>query len=196
MPQFLQTNDLVLKFCDDCLAGRSSQEGSRDNKSIFQSSWSFSNKYQRSILHLILSLKKRKKRPVLNKSPVLKGVISSWHNWIQQTSNCSLTQQNKRKTVLRFASVWLGLFTAAQICQVSAANQTYKSATMITRLSLFPLLSAINVNNRRPMSTFIWGPHKKLIFSLMWCLMSHEEKQLNKCSLMVRCIIFCMRGPW
>ena len=45
--QFLQTNDLVVvQFCDqNCLAGRFSQEGSRDSKSVFQSSWSSSNKH-------------------------------------------------------------------------------------------------------------------------------------------------------
>lgn len=31
-------DDLVFKFCDECLARCSSQEGSRDNKSVFQSS--------------------------------------------------------------------------------------------------------------------------------------------------------------
>ena len=33
----LQTNDLFFKFCGDCSAGRSGEEGSRDNKSFFQS---------------------------------------------------------------------------------------------------------------------------------------------------------------
>ena len=32
--QFLQTNNLVLKFCNHCLAGCSSQEGSWEKKSI------------------------------------------------------------------------------------------------------------------------------------------------------------------
>ena len=32
--QFLQTNDLVLKFCKHCLAGCSGQEGSWEKKSI------------------------------------------------------------------------------------------------------------------------------------------------------------------
>ena len=32
--QFLETNDLVLKFCNHCLAGCSNQEGSWEKKSI------------------------------------------------------------------------------------------------------------------------------------------------------------------
>ena len=36
----LQTNDLFFKFCGDCSAGRSGEEGSRDNNSVFQSPWS------------------------------------------------------------------------------------------------------------------------------------------------------------
>ena len=38
--QFLQTKDPVLKFCNDCLASRSSKERSKENKSFFQSFWS------------------------------------------------------------------------------------------------------------------------------------------------------------
>ena len=33
----LQTDDLFFKFCGDCSAGRSDEERSRDNESIFQS---------------------------------------------------------------------------------------------------------------------------------------------------------------
>ena len=50
---------LVLKFCDACLAGRSHQEGSRDNKSVFKSSWSFLNKHQSFALHILLLFEKR-----------------------------------------------------------------------------------------------------------------------------------------
>ena len=53
------TNHLVLKFCDACLAGRSHQEGSRDNKSVFKSSWSFLNKHQSFALHILLFSEKR-----------------------------------------------------------------------------------------------------------------------------------------
>ena len=53
------TNHLVLKFCDACLAGRSHQEGSRDYKSVFKSSWSFLNKHQSFALHILLLFEKR-----------------------------------------------------------------------------------------------------------------------------------------
>ena len=53
------TNHLVLKFCDACLAGRSHQEGSRDYKSVFKSSWSFLNKHQSFALHILLLFKKQ-----------------------------------------------------------------------------------------------------------------------------------------
>ena len=45
--QFLQTNDLAFKFCDDdWFAVRSGQERSSDSMPVHQSSWSFSNKHQ------------------------------------------------------------------------------------------------------------------------------------------------------
>ena len=55
--QFHQTNDFVLKLCGDCLAFCSSQDRSRDKKSVFQFSQSFSNKHQSSFSHIPLPLK-------------------------------------------------------------------------------------------------------------------------------------------
>ena len=60
--QFLQTNEFVYKFCNDCLASRCSWEGSWNNKSIFQSFGCFSNKHQSPVPYILLFLKNKNKK--------------------------------------------------------------------------------------------------------------------------------------
>lgn len=55
---FLQTNDLVLKFCCNCPAYCFSQERSRDNEPVFQFFSSLLDKSQSFLLHILLNLKK------------------------------------------------------------------------------------------------------------------------------------------